>query len=141
MSKVTETSRLRVEDFQKQRDWISPLLEGYNNFLAQVIRVVNKGLLFSDNVVGVEHDFTFTFQTQALTFPQSFRWPYDRFVPKHLFVTYASEDDSGIPVVVSWKFTDARLVQLSSAYKITTVPAIANLAAGSDYRIRVRVEP
>lgn len=162
MSQITETSKLRVEDFQKQRDWISPLLEGYNNFLAQAIRVLNKGLLFSDNIVGMEHDFSFTFQTQALTFPQSFKWRYDRFVPKHLFVTLAEEGGTSVPALVSWKFTDARLVQLTSVYKISSSvlhtitassdaglvgdtvtfgPSVSDLVAGSKYVVRVRVEP
>lgn len=160
--KLTETSRLRIEDFQKQRDWISPLLEGYNNFLVQAIRILNKGLIFADNVAGLEHDFDFTFQTQALTFPVSIAWPYERFPPKHLFVTYASEEGASIPVVASWKFTDTRLVQLSAVYKfsssvvhtisassdaglvgdtITFGPSMSDLTSGSDYKVRVRVEP
>lgn len=141
MSTIRETSRLRIEDFQKQRDWIGPLLEAYNNFLIQVIRLLNKGLLFADNVVGIEHDFDFTFQTQALTFPQRISWPYDRFPPKHLFVTYASEEGTEVPVVTSWRFTDDRLIELKAVYKFTTAPAVSNLTAGNDYKVRVRVEP
>jgi hypothetical protein len=139
--KITETTRLRVEDFPKQRDWISPLLESYNSFLAQCIRLLNKGILFGDNVVGIEHDFDFTFQSQTATFPQSVGWPYDRFSPKHLFVTYASEEGTPIPAIASWKFTDTRLVQLTAVYKFSSAPAVADLTAGSDYKVRVRVEP
>lgn len=141
MSKLTETTRLRAEDFQKQKDWITPIFDAYNNFLGQTRNLLNSGLTFSDNAVGLQHDFVFTFQTQAISFPQKVKWPYDRFSPKNLFATFSSEDSIPIPVVVSWKFTDDRFVQLKSVYKITAVPAIADLASGSDYVIRVRIEP
>lgn len=160
--KLTENTRLRVEDFQKQRDWIGPLLEAYNSFLAQSIRLFNRGLLFADNIIGLQHDFEFTFQTQALSFPVSVSWPYTAFPPKHLYVTYATENEVSIPVTVAWKFTDARLVQITSVYKfassvehtitassdaglvgdtITFGPAVSDLTSGGRYRIRVRVEP
>lgn len=141
MSKLTETSRLRVEDFQEQKKWISPILEGYNSFLTQSIKLFNKGLTFADNALGVEHDFEFTFQTDALTFPQRLKWPYDRFSPKHMFVTYASAAGSSIPVVISWRFADDRFIELLTVYRFTTAPAIAALVAGTKYKIRVRVEP
>lgn len=142
MSKLTETTRLRVEDFQKQRDWIAPLLEGYNNFLVQCIRILNKGLIFADNMVGLEHDFTFKFQTQAITFPQKVKWPYSGFSPKHLTVTYASEERVATPVVVSWRFTDDRFIELKAVYKFTSSPiAVADLTAASDYVVRVKIEP
>lgn len=141
MSKITETSRLRVEDFQKQRDWIAPLIEAYNSFLSQTIRVINGGINFADNVVGLDYEFSFTFQTQALTFPQQVKWPFSNFPPRHLVVTYSTEEDLPVPVLTSWNFTDARFVQLKAVYKVTSAPAISNLVAGNDYKIRVRIEP
>lgn len=141
MSKLTETSRMKIEDFQDQRRWIAPLLEGYNNFLSQAIKLFNKGLSFVDNFIGIEHEFSFTFQSQAATFPQKVAWPYNRFSPRNLFVTASTEDASEIPIVHSWRFTDERFVELTAVYKITTAPAISDLTSGSKYKIRIRVEP
>jgi hypothetical protein len=141
MSKLTETSRLKIEDFQKQRDWIGGLLEGYNNFLTQAIRILNKGLTFADNIVGVDHQFEFTFQTQAISFPQKIKWPYDRLTPRHLFHTYSSEEGINVPVIFSWRFNDDRFIELSNVYKITSSPAVTDLVAGSKYIVRVRIEP
>lgn len=140
MSKITETSRLKSEDFPKDARWINPLIDGYNNFLTQAIRLLNKGLIFSDNSVGLEHDFEFTFQTAAATFPQRVKWPYNAFPPKHLTVTQATATNSPIPVVTSWQFTDDRFVELLTVYYFTTVPALASLVAGTKYKIRVKIE-
>ena len=141
MSKLTETSRLKVEDFQEQRKWIAPLLESYNNFLTQSIRLLNGGLLFRDNVVGLDYDFDFTFQTQAISFPQKVKWPFDRLTPRHVYSTYASEQGIPIIAVFSWRFSDDRFIEILQVSKVTSVPALGDLVAASKYKLRVRAEP
>ena len=141
MSKLTETSKLKIEDFKEQRSWIGPLLEGYNNFLDQAIKLFNNGLLFIDNQAGIQHDFSFTFESASATFPQKVRWPYGSFPPKSLFVGAAFEGSTPVSVVCAWKFSDDRFIQLISVYKITSTPGLSALTSGTKYVIRVRVEP
>lgn len=140
MSRIRETNKLRLEDFQDQAKWIGPLLETYNNFISQAINIINGGILFGDNVVGVNHTFEFTFQTQALTFPQIVKWPF-KLPPKHVYMTFGSEDDTSIPLTFSWRFNDERLIEIKEVYKITSAPAISDLVAASKYKLRVKAEP
>lgn len=138
--RVKTTQRLRVEDFPDQKDWIGKLVSPLNDFLTQAIKILNDGLQFTDNFIGKEHVFDFEYQSDVLSFPTGFLWTIAA-NPKALSVVAATEDDDPVNVAVSWQFTDLRQVELVHVVRFTTAPAVAALAVGSRYKIRVRVTP
>lgn len=140
MSIIRELQKLRIEDFQEQSKWIGPIFDTYNNFSSQVISVLNKGLLFVDNMVGVERDFEFTFSSNAATLPLVTTWGLN-FVPKSLHFSAATENDSPIIALGAWRTNDLNQIEITQLCKITSTPAVSSLVSGSKYKIRIRVYP
>lgn len=131
---------LKVEDFPDQKFWIGKLIQPLNDFLNQSISIINDGIVFPDNFQGKDFVFSFTYQSEALTFPQQYAWTLLA-KPKALIVVSATED--GLPIIanVAWGFTADGKVSLTSVVKLTNAPAVVLLSVNSKYQIRVRVTP
>lgn len=133
MRQIKATQRLVVEDFPGQKDWIPKLLSPINRFITEVVASINGSVAET-----VEKEFDFVYHANA--FPVGFKWRQAA-KPNSLQVLQILED--GIPIIglVSWGYTADGLVNLTSAVKVTSAPAIAALDVGSRYKISVRVTP
>lgn len=142
MTRVKATQNLRLEDVPKEhRDWAGKIIQVVNDFFSQCINIVNGGILFSDNVLGVEHEFSFRYQSDAISLPVGFQWTLAQ-MPRALQVVSAvSGTNTPINVSVGWTYTAKGQVQLTSIVQFTSAPAIALLTAGTKYKITVRVTP
>lgn len=141
MSRIRTKQRLQQEDIPKDhRSWMDRIIQTINDFLSETLKILNNGLLFSDNFLGVEHTFEFTYQSDAISLPRSFKWDLS-LPPRALVVVAATEDNDPVNVSVSWRYTETGQVELTHAVKFTTAPAVALLTARSKYKIRVRVTP
>ena len=148
MSVITQTRKVIVEQFPKQKDWIAPLLNVFNNFVFDVVRAVNGNIEFGLNIMGVENEFVFTYQSHSASLPVEFSWPLLK-KPRSLVVASAFENDpsvnrSFIPVMVSvsWDFSAKNTVRLLDVVKFSGNSAsISDLSVGKKYKILVRVTP
>lgn len=140
MSQIRATTRLTVEDYPEQKGWIAKLIGPINDFFTQSIKILNNGILFRDNCIGMEHVYDFTYQSDALTFPRGFLWTVAS-APVSFQVVSATQDNQPCNVSASWQFTAEGQVQLVHMVRFTTAPAISALQVGSRYKIRVRVTP
>lgn len=133
MRQIKSTQLLVVEDFPGQKDWIQKLLGPLNRFITEVVASINGSV---DEEVEKEFDFVY----HASVFPVGFKWRQAA-KPVSLQVLQMLEDGSPIIGLVSWGYTADGLVNLTSAVKFTSVPAVAALTVGSRYKIKVRVTP
>lgn len=140
MGRIKATQLLRLEDFPEQKDWIGKLVGPVNDFFRQTIGLVNDGLTFPDNFVGVDRVISFIYTSDAVSLPQAFDWPL-KVSPGALQVVSATENGSPFIPLVAWQFTAAGAVSLSRIVRITTAPAVAALSATAKYVLRVRVTP
>jgi hypothetical protein len=138
--KIRATTLLKVEDFNDQKDWIGKMIQPINDFVSQSIAILNGGLLFTDQMIGVDHTFEFTYQSDAITLPQRAKWT-SSYRPGALVVVAATEDGAPIIPAVAWKYTQEGVIEVTSMVKLTTAPAVALLTAGAKYRIRCRITP
>lgn len=146
MARLTATQRLIVEDFPDQKDWIGGLLDPINEFITKTLLAINGGIEFSSNIVGLEKEFDFVYVSEAVTFPQTFRWSLSR-KPASFLVVAASENTpssnsnfSPIILLGAWQLNAKNEVELTSAVKVTTSGAAA-LTVGNRYKVKVRVTP
>ena len=140
MSVVKANKRLTLEDFPTQKDWLGRLISPINDFISDVTKILNGGVVFADQTLGKEHEFRFTYQSDAISLPIGFAWNY-LLPPRSLIVTFSTENGSTFIPLVAWEYTDKGQVQLTRIVKITTAPAVSLLTANSEYKIRVRVTP
>lgn len=145
--RIKATQLIKVEDFPKEKEWIGKLISPINDFFNQAIKILNGGSLFIDNSLGKDHVYSFTYQSEAVTFatppdgrPPSFTWGLLA-KPLALSVVSALEDNVPFIAAVAWQYNNEGLVQLTKVVKLTTAPAVAKLTVGSRYNIRVRVTP
>lgn len=138
--RIKTTTLLKVEDFPDQKGWIGKLISPINDFFTQAIKIINDGGVFPDNFVGKDYVFKFTYQTDALTFPQLFKW---NLLSRPLALVVVSATEDGVPFIpgVAWSFTTDGSVQLTQVVKLTNAPAVTLLTAGSRYEIRARITP
>ena len=143
MARLRSTERLRLEDFPKDQRWVNPIVNLYNRLIDDLRTILNGGVTFADNIVGLDYIFDFEFRTQAETFPRQVSWPSNISAsPTKLWTTRALEDDDPIAVLVTWKYGSTRQIELLSVYKLdASGPSISDLTAGSRYKISVRAEP
>lgn len=137
--RIPATQRLIVEDFPKQKDWISALFYVLNRFITSVISVLNGGLLFSDNFIGEQKVISFTYAS-ASSFPVGFKWGLAQ-KPTFLEVGQATENGTSVMMVVSWLYTDTGFVNITNAVLLTSAPAVTALTSGNAYQVVVRVTP
>lgn len=139
--RIKTTTLLKAEDVPAdQRTWVTKLILPINEFFSQAIQIINDGGVFPDNFVGRDYVFSFTYQSETVSFPQKFAW--DRKVkPLALQVVSATEDGAPIAIATAWQFTVDGKVSLTSVVKLTNAPAVVLLTADSKYLIRVRVTP
>ncbi len=145
MGRIKSKTRLVIEQFPEQKEWIGKLFLVINEFITDVISSINGNLLFGENVSGQEHELEFTYVNDATTFPQAFRWKLSK-PPKALVVCAATEQDfpasaSEIIFLCSWIYRDDGHIAITRGSRITAAHAVDNLEAGYRYRIRVRVSP
>lgn len=131
---------LKVEDFPDQKKWIGKLIQPLNDFLNQSIKIINDGIVFPDNFLGKDIVYSFTYQSEAITWPQKFQWPFLA-KPKALLVVSATEDGVAFIPALSWQLAVDGTVQITGMVKFTSAPAVSLLTAGSKYEIRTRVTP
>lgn len=132
---------LKVEEAPKeQQGWIGKFLGPLNQFITQGVSILNGGILFADNIVGQDFVYTFTYVSDAISFPVSFRWNLPM-PPVAFQVCSALEDGTSFVPVVAWKYASNGTVQLTSVFRITSAPAVSALQNGKVYKIRVRVTP
>lgn len=142
MSKIRSNKRLTVEEFPEQKDWIGKLFQQINDFVTETIKIVNGGITFTDNVSGADHEFDFTYQTDAISLPIGFTWPL-AVPPKALQVVNATANLSPVILVAAWDYTQTGLVRLTSVVQVISGSpgSVSILTANVRYRIRVRVTP
>ena len=149
MAKIRETQRIQREPFPDDvQGWIDLLLDPLNKLIDQIVGILNGGITFADNILGVEHVFAFTYVSEAVTFPTSdngrgrpsFKWP-KRVPPRALVPVAMFEDGTPLVAVLSWEYTADGQVRLCRVSKIDSAPDTADLTAGSKYEFRVRVTP
>lgn len=138
MSRIVQTQLLQVESFPDQKDWIAQLLTHINDVNAQTISIVNKGLVFSDNILGIDHTFDFEYTSDAVSFPRKVLWSFG-LSPQALQIVSATEDSAPIIALASWDF-DGTHVRLKSAIKATG-SGVSGLTAGKQYKLRCRITP
>ncbi len=138
--RIRATEQLKVESFPDQKAWIPKLLGPINSFFGDVISILNDGIVFPDNWVGKDHVFKFTYQSDAITFPQAIKWTLNP-KPLALYVASATEDGSPIIAAISWKYTTEGQIELSRVVRIDATPSVQLLQATKKYEIRVRVTP
>ena len=142
--KIPATQRLVVEDFPEQKQWISPMFYVINRFITFVVQILNRGILFKDNVMGQEESFDFTFVSAADSLPRKFKWNLS-IRPERLEIISASAETSTTPItpvilLPCWEYTDTGEVSITSLVQISTSGA-ADLSASTRYRIKVRATP
>lgn len=141
MSKVRAVTKPQLEQVpQEHREWFGRVLTVMNDFIDQSIKILNGGETFADQALGKDHVFDFVYQSDVISLPIGFAWPF-AVAPKALQVVAATEDADTVNLSTSWQFTATGQVQLVSIVRFTSVPAVAALQAGSRYKIRVRVTP
>lgn len=132
---------LQVEGFPKEvQEWIGKLISPLNDFIKQSVAIVNDGIVFPDNFIGQEFVFSFTYQSDALTLPQSFRWTRPA-KPLALQIVAATENDAPVIVLAAWQYTQSGQIQLTQIVKVSAAPSVSALTVGAKYSIRVRVTP
>lgn len=119
---------------------MSKVISSLNDYISQSIKILNDGIVFPDNFIGKEHDFSFKYQSDTISLPVGFLWGLG-LPPRALSVVFATEDNSPVNISVAWQYTEKGQVQLTSIVKFTSAPAVALLTADSKYKIRVRVTP
>ena len=141
--RIPTTQRLIVEDFQDQKDWIGLLIGPINEFITNVLRVINGGMDFTSNFIGVEKELDFTYVDDATTFPQSIKWGLP-VRPKALSIASAFENDPSLnrdftPVIiaVAWALNASSEIEITSAVKLTS-SGVGTLDATKRYKILVR---
>lgn len=142
--KIPATTRLVVEDFPEQKDWIAPMFYVVNRFITAALSILNKGLLFKDNVLGQEEYIDFTYVSAAASFPRKFKWNYS-VRPEALSVISATAETSSTaiaPVIVlpAWEFTDTGEISITTFVLVAT-SGVSALTVATRYRIKVRVTP
>jgi hypothetical protein len=141
--KVKANKTISVEDFPEQKEWLGRLASPINDFITDVVKILNGGSLFADQARGKEHEFKFTYQSDTISLPVGFAWTIAQ-APKALNVVWASEDGDPVILLTSWTFTEKGQVQLTQVVRVDTTvspPVLAALQASVEYKIRVRVTP
>lgn len=140
--RLPTTQKLIVEDFENdQQEWIGKLIGPINDFVSNVLKVVNGGLDFA-NFTGLEKELDFVYVDDATTFPLSIMWGLSK-RPKALSLVAAYENDptenrdfSPVIIALAWNFSTQ--IEITSAVKLTS-SGVATLDADKRYRILVRV--
>ena len=141
MSKIRATKRLQEEEVpQEHRAWVGKIISAFNDYVTQSIKILNQGGLFSDNTIGKEHTYDFTYQSDALSLPVAFLWNL-ALPPRAFQIVNATEDGQPVIVAACFQYTEQDKVELVSAVRLTSAPAVSLLQTGSRYRITVRVTP
>lgn len=141
MGKIKATRKLVTEQFPPEhRTWLANLFSLVNQFITEVVGALNGGIVFSENITGVEREFDFIYTSSAASFPQKFTWTLAA-KPVALQVCQAVENGEPVMITLLWEYTDAAEVSVTYAAKITTAPALAALTVGARYKIRVRLTP
>ncbi len=150
MSKVPSTTKLVVESFPDQREWISPMFFVLNKFIQDVIRALNNGLSFADNIQGKEQDLDFVFLNNSASLPK-IRWDMIS-PPKALEVVSAYEASpvsaGEVPrnfdatiVQLAWYLDSQNFINFKDAVKLSSAGGATGLTSQNRYRIRVRITP
>lgn len=138
--KISATRRPLIEDFPEQRSWIGKLLSPVNDFLTQVIQILNGGVTFSDQMLGKEFTYDFRYVSDSTTFPLRFLWGLST-APREFRIAQAFEDGAPVAIIPTWQYTQDGQIELTIARRVTSAPAVGALNAGSRYQIVVRVTP
>lgn len=141
--RIQATDKLKEEDFPGQKQWIGPMFRTINRFIEDVTAALNGGLVFVDNNLGLEHEFSFTYASNDVTFPQRVKWPLAA-TPKAYDLVNAMENDVPIMVVLQFGFkqdSEGSFVELVDAVKFTLGGGSTGFQSGERYKIRIRVTP
>lgn len=154
MSQIKATQQLKAEDFPTEhREWLRQLITPINDFFRQGISILNGGATFKDQSVGTDYTWTFTYQTDAITFPILMAWNY-KLPARALHVNQALEDGEPFAALVSWQFVQVisnqalqsqlPQVQLLGLWKVASpggTPGVQALTQGLRYDITTRISP
>jgi hypothetical protein len=150
MAKITSRTKLILENFPDQREWISPMFVVLNEFIQDVINTLNGGITFADNILGKEADADFVFINNTASLPK-IKW--DKVSPpRSLSVVAAYEAVSpggGSPprdfnpaiLLVSWGLDSQNFITINDAVKVTSAGGVTGLTSQNRYRIRFRINP
>lgn len=138
MAKIPAITRLAIEQFPDQKDWIGKLLNPMNSFLGATVFALTKHLTFSDNFLGQENFLDFTYNgSQSL--PVNFLLTMNA-VPLSLLVVSALENSVPIGISAAWQINQNNQVSITDFTKLSNGKASA-LTAGARYQVRVRIAP
>lgn len=147
MSRITATDKLKEEDFPQQ-SWLGEIFRIINKFIGEVVAAINGGLTFQDNFVGVRHEFSFKFASNAVSFPQKISWPLSApartFSLVSAYETPASGPEVSIMAVCQFDYkqdSQGTFVHISDAVKLTSGGGSTGLTAGARYRFLVQITP
>lgn len=141
MGKIKATRKLVTEQFPAEhRSWLGNMFGLLNQFITEVVSALNGGIIFGENITGVERVLDFVYTSQTASFPQKFLWTLAA-KPVSLQVCQALENDEAVILNLLWEYTDTNEVSVTYATKIDTSATLSALVAGSRYKIRIRVTP
>lgn len=150
MGKINATTKLIVENFPDQREWISPMFNVLNDFIQNVVSAINGGLSFTDNLQGRDQEIDFSYVTVANSIPK-IKWEMTA-PPKALQVVSAYEaapvsagevarNFSPAIILLSWGLNAQNFIVINDAVKITSSGGVTSLTSTNRYKIRVRITP
>lgn len=130
MAKITG-SKLTVEAFPKQADWIGKLLSNLNQFIGEVVSGFNNGLSIEDNLMQEIKEVKFI--NSSSNFPLKFSTKFTK-LPKGVSIIYCYNQTSGamesITSLPIWTYSNGQL-------SISSITGLSG--SGSTYIIRVHV--
>jgi len=133
MGKITQSSTLRVEDFDsEQRKWLPRLFAPINLFITSVTNVINGRIEFGTNIPSQDALLSFTYGSSA----QRFTWG-SNLTPRVLWVGQSFEGNDNIALVPQWTY-DASTGMISVNFLKADGSA---LTVGQSYKVFVRVAP
>lgn len=136
--KLPVISRLRVDEFPDQKDWISRLFGPLNSFLEYTYLALTNGLTFYDNFTGFESTIDFTYQG-ASDFPLYLANPR-KFIPKALQVAQGRDNGTATILLFAWEPTDDGRIRILEM-NVVSAGATAAPTVGQRYQATLRFTP
>lgn len=143
---IPTISTLRVEDFPGEQSWIARLLLPINSFLTAATAALNGNITLGDNIPCQTFTLSFTYQA-ATDFPKQVSWKLSQnqlgsnvLPPVEIRVCSATENGSGIAVVVAWSYGNGSIA-FPYIVKLNADGTTGVLKIGATYNIVMRGQP
>lgn len=134
MSKLNQTTNLRVEDFPEQASWIGRLFVTLNQFIQSVQNIFDYNIDFATNIRSVTREF----DTTSITFPITFQWTFTQVKPQALTVLNAMAGTSATCLVPAWSYdSSTSLITVSYLTEFST-SGVSAPTQGTRYKFSLR---